>query len=241
MKHVLISFVVLASTLVWSTGCKNPFSDKVYTIKITDAYTNQTIQGASVTLYKYDSSEPNAQPAEFANATSNSSGEVTFTIDFGNRGEDDGFLYRISVLNYVDVATFDADLCGSAGTGFVKSRGKELDLANTTTQTASLYPIAHVSIVVNPTTLTGNPARILVKCPAPDCFNKNNLNYDNPNFWFDASPYTTGQSIGPLKAIANKPIQLQLTAYDSTSAVMMTKTVDARTFLPGDQTITLDF
>ena len=241
MKQTFCSLAFSASLLILPIACKSPFRDKIYTVKVTDAYTNQAIQGAKVTLYKYDSSDPNSQPAEFANATSNSNGDVSFTIDFGNRGIDDAFLYKVSILNYVDVATFDADLCGSAAQGFVKARGTDLDLEKTTPQTVIVYPIAHLSIQINPTTLTGNPLRVVVKSPAPDCFIKSNFTYDNSNFWFESNPFSLSQPIGPVKAIANKPIQLQITAYDSSSAVMLSKSVDARSFLPGSQTVTIDF
>lgn len=241
MKQLFVTIAFSASVLAIPIACKSPFSDKTYTVKVTDAYTNQAIQGAKVTLYKYDSSDPNSQPAEFANATTSSGGDVNFTIDFGNRGMDDGFLCKVSMLDYVDVATFDADFCGSAAPGLVKSRGTDLDLEKTTPQTIAIYPIANLSIQINPTTLSGNPARVVVKSPAPDCFLKSNLNYDNPNFWFESNPFSLSQPIGPMKAMANKPIQLQITAYDSSSAVMLSKTVDARTFLPGNQSVTVDF
>ena len=126
-------------------------------------------------------------------------------------------------MNYADVAPIDADECGSAATGVVTSSGKEFHLGRTAPQTTTLYPMVKLYTPINPTTLTGNPARIVVKRAAPAYFNKINLNYGNPNFWFDASSYTTEQTIGPIKFIAIKAIQIQVTTPDSANAIMLTK------------------
>lgn len=85
--------------MVLSVGCKSPFRDKTYVIKVTDAYTDKTIQGAKVTFYKCNSEEPTSLPVECAKATSNSGGDVSFSIDYGNRGSNDGYLYKGSMMN----------------------------------------------------------------------------------------------------------------------------------------------